>query len=136
MNYASFKAWLTEAKKEKEEVEDESDESSKSDKKSKITFHKGEEEVKEEFELEEDLDESILGDKNDGAYKAGHQPKGRVVKGKSYGADYEDEEGSEKKPAPAGEKRGRGRPKKGSDETGEVKKYTFNDLLNKISARK
>lgn len=92
--------------------------------------------AKSKMQEEAELDESILGDKNDGAYKAGHQPKGRVVKGKSYGADYEDEEGSEegsKKKAAPEVKRGRGRPKKGADETGEVKKYTFHDLLNKLS---
>ena len=58
---------------------------------------------------------------------------GYVHKG-SYGSDYDtDEEGTEKKKAAPDVKRGRGRPKKGSDETGEVKKYTFHDLLNKLS---
>jgi hypothetical protein len=55
------------------------------------------------------LDESILGDKNDGAYKAGHHPVGRKIQGKSYGANYNPDEEEVK---PAGEKRGRGRPKK------------------------
>jgi len=53
----------------------------------------------------------------------------------TYGSEYEtDREGNEKKKvaAPA-EKRGRGRPKKGSDNSGNVKKYTFHDLLNRIS---
>lgn len=94
-------------------------------------YHKPIKDLKEEAELD-DIIESILGDKNDGAYKAGHQPKGRVVKGKSYGAEYNDDE-DEKKAAPSGEKRGRGRPKKGADQSGEVKKYTFHDLLNKLS---
>lgn len=58
---------------------------------------------------------------------------GYVHKG-SYGSDYDtDEEGTEKKKAAPEVKRSRGRPKKGSDETGEVKKYTFHDLLNRLS---
>lgn len=54
----------------------------------------------------------------------------------TYGSEYEtDRNGEEKKKAaPASaEKRGRGRPKKGSDSSGEVKKYTFNTLLNRLS---
>lgn len=58
---------------------------------------------------------------------------GYVHKG-SYGSDFDtDEEGAEKKKSAPEVKRGRGRPKKGSDETGEVKKYTFHDLLNRLS---
>lgn len=56
-------------------------------------------------------------------------PTGRVHKAGAggYGRKFDtDEEGDEKKAAPApAEKRGRGRPKKGADETGEVKKYDF-----------
>ena len=53
----------------------------------------------------------------------------------TYGSEYEtDRDGNEKKKVtPPAEKRGRGRPKKGSDDSGNVKKYTFNDLLNRIS---
>ena len=58
---------------------------------------------------------------------------GYVHKG-SYGSEYDtDEEGNEKKKAAPEVKRSRGRPKKGADETGEVKKYTFHDLLNRLS---
>lgn len=53
----------------------------------------------------------------------------------TYGSEYEtDRNGEEKKKAVvSAEKRGRGRPKKGSDSSGEVKKYTFNTLLNRLS---
>ena len=54
---------------------------------------------------------------------------GVIHKG-TYGSEYEGDE--KKKEAPA-VKRGRGRPKKGSDESGNAKKYTFHDLLNRLS---
>ena len=55
---------------------------------------------------------------------------GRIHKG-SYGTSYD---GDEKKSADV--KRGRGRPKKGSDESGEVKKYDFSAFLKKVDAPK
>lgn len=45
-----------------------------------------------------------------------------------YGTSYDGDDN--KKPAPT-VKRGRGRPKKGSDETGEVKKFDFSALIQK-----
>lgn len=57
--------------------------------------------------------------------------KGRVHKAEpgGYGRKHDtDEEGDEKKTDKPEVKRGRGRPKKGSDETGEVKKYEFDKL--------
>lgn len=68
--------------------------------------------------------------------------EGQVVKTKTgivhkgtYGSEYEtDEEGNEKKKEAPAVKRGRGRPKKGSDETGNVKKFTIHPALAKFGA--
>lgn len=55
---------------------------------------------------------------------------GRVHKG-SYGSEFQtDKDGNEKKAEKPEVKRGRGRPKKDSDETGEVKKYDTKSLQN------
>lgn len=54
---------------------------------------------------------------------------GVIHKG-SYGSEYD---GNEKKKEAPAVKRGRGRPKKDSDESGSTKKYTFHDLLNRLS---
>jgi hypothetical protein len=54
---------------------------------------------------------------------------GVIHKG-TYGSEYE---GNEKKKEAPAVNRGRGRPKKGSDESGNAKKYTFHDLLNRLS---
>jgi len=62
---------------------------------------------------------------------------GRVHKG-SYGTSYdgdEDDDGKKKEKA-SGEKRGRGRPKKGADETGEVKKYDSSALSSAFGGGK
>ena len=69
--------------------------------------------------------------------------EGQVVKTKTgiihkgtYGSEYDtDEEGNEKKKEAPAVKRGRGRPKKGSDETGNVKKYTLHPALAKFGSR-
>ena len=69
--------------------------------------------------------------------------EGQVVKTKTgivhkgtYGSEYDtDEEGNEKKKEAPAVKRGRGRPKKGSDETGNVKKFSFHPALAKFGSR-
>ena len=72
--------------------------------------------------------------KEDAKYRAEKFPKGRVHKG-TYGNEYqgdEDDEADDKKKTkaakPAAEKRGRGRPKKNADATGNVKKYDAKGL--------
>ena len=52
-----------------------------------------------------------------------------------YGKEYDaSEEDGDKKKADSGEKRGRGRPKKGADETGEVKKYDTSSIGKALGA--
>lgn len=95
-------------------------------KSTEITKHK---DLLDKYKELRDMHESVELDEGQKAKTA----TGYVHKG-SYGSDYDtDEEGSEKKKAAPEVKRGRGRPKKGADETGEVKKYTFHDLLNRLS---
>ena len=92
-------------------------------KKAKIKLHKGEDDGKSGITETAELDE-------------GQKVKtatGYIHKG-SYGSEYDtDEDGSEKKKDEPEVKRGRGRPKKGSDESGNVKKYSFHSLLNRLS---
>ena len=57
---------------------------------------------------------------------------GYIHKG-SYGSEYDtDEDGSEKKKDEPEVKRGRGRPRKGADSNGNVKKYAVSSLLNRL----
>ena len=83
-------------------------------------------------ELQESIkEEKTMLRKGEGQAKAKQPPAGRVHKG-TYGTDYgTDEEGDEKKKkeAPA-VKRGRGRPKKDADPTGQVKQYDTKGLEN------
>ena len=92
-------------------------------KKAKIKLHNGEDDGKSGITETADLDE-------------GQKVKtatGYIHKG-SYGSEYDtDEDGSEKKKDEPEVKRGRGRPRKGSDESGNVKKYSFHSLLNRLS---
>ena len=110
--YSTFTQWLNEACGSK-----------KMKKESKVEVHDGEEDGKcigEEEEIEEG---QII------KTKTGYTHKG------TYGSEYEtDEDGNEKKKEAPAVKRGRGRPKKGSDETGNVKKYTVHPLLAKFGA--
>jgi hypothetical protein len=62
-------------------------------------------------------------------------PTGRIHKAKpgGYGRAIDtDEEGNEKKKEQPAAKRGRGRPKKDADETGEVKKWDFSGLVKPV----
>ena len=66
--------------------------------------------------------------KDDAAYKAEKFPKGRVHKG-SYGSEYgTDEEGEEVKKAAPAVKRGKGRPRKDADASGQVKDFSGKGL--------
>ena len=66
--------------------------------------------------------------KDDAAYKAEKFPKGRVHKG-SYGSEYgTDEEGEEVKKAAPAVKRGKGRPRKDADASGQVKDFSGTGL--------
>ena len=57
--------------------------------------------------------------------------EGKVYQHKgSYGSSYDGDD--EKKKPESGVKRGRGRPKKGSDESGEVKKFDFSAFMTKV----
>ena len=62
-------------------------------------------------------------------------PTGKIHKAKpgGYGRAIDtDEEGNEKKKEQPAAKRGRGRPKKDADETGEVKKWDFSGLVKPV----
>jgi len=62
--------------------------------------------------------------------------EGKVYQHKgTYGTSYDANDDTKKKPAPT-VSRGRGRPKKGSDETGEVKKFDFSQFTKKIAVPK
>ena len=62
--------------------------------------------------------------------------EGKVYQHKgTYGTSYDGDDTKAKKPAPT-VSRGRGRPKKGSDETGEVKKFDFSQFTNKVKLPK
>lgn len=62
--------------------------------------------------------------------------EGKVYQHKgTYGTSYDGDDTPAKKVAPT-VSRGRGRPKKGSDETGEVKKFDFSQFTKKIAVPK
>lgn len=127
ISFRAFLAKLEEAKKYVEEDEDDEEERAdeRADKKSDrrdrtypVKMHAGDDDGKnlgEEFELDEG--QTV-------------KTKTGVIHKGSYGSEYE---GNEKKKEAPAVKRGRGRPKKGSDESSNAKKYTFHDLLNRLS---
>jgi len=62
--------------------------------------------------------------------------EGKVYQHKgTYGTSYDGDDTKAKKPVST-VSRGRGRPKKGSDETGEVKKFDFSQFTNKVKLPK
>lgn len=127
ISFRAFLAKLEEAKKYVEEDEDDEEERAderagkKSDRRGRmypVKMHAGDDDGKNLGE-ESELDEG----------QTVKTKTGMIHKG-TYGSEYE---GNEKKKEAPAVKRGRGRPKKGSDESGNAKKYTFHDLLNRLS---
>ena len=156
ISFKDFVNMLEEAKckmKEAEEIETsdyKTDKNGRKHRAHKIVFNKGENK-QEKDDDEDDMKEELKGnqhklDKNKNGKLDAHDfkllrkeeqeldeaetiKKDGVTRHKGdYGTSYDGDDN--KKPAPT-VKRGRGRPKKGSDETGEVKKFDFSALIQK-----
>ena len=154
ISFKDFVNMLEEAKckmKEAEEIETsdyKTDKNGRKHRAHKIVFNKGESKREDD---EDDMKEELKGnqhklDKNKNGKLDAHDfkllrkeeqeldeaetiKKDGVTRHKGdYGTSYDGDDN--KKPAPT-VKRGRGRPKKGSDETGEVKKFDFSALIQK-----